>query len=195
MRPIVFFKNNQIRLLPNHTINIDGRKFAAAYDLGAALDFVQKSTTQNRYLIWIDDLELWSNPEYSLGQNVRKLSQFVDRYAGRFFFLASMGNWTKSHLDQTHKLYNVFQAEINLDSMKFADILETILVRHGATHQALLDHTGKEASPSHFKKSVANIYKKLEGNVGGTLYEWAVSIRQLDEEQVVYEARKNVLPA
>ncbi len=182
-----YFPENNIRLLPNSVINIKGRKLSVGYDLGEALEFIKNYTLNDFPLIWLDDLELWASPTISLSQNVRELQNYIDSYSGRIFFVVSMSNWLKAHLDKIYSLNKVFQASINLDKMSLEEVRQAILIRHGATHKVLVDKEGKEVTPQQFKKMTNNIYKDSEGNVGDALNQWSYSTRKLDGERVRQE--------
>ena len=184
-----YFLKDHIRLLPNTDIKLQGRQFKATYDLGEALDFIRQYSLSQSSAVWIDDLELWSDPSHSLSQNVRSLCDCIDQYAGRIFFMVSMSNWLKEHLQNIYDIDKKFQAEINLDRMSIAEIQEAILIRHGATHKALLNEKGKEISSKAFQKMIDKIYKTAEKNIGEALQEWAVSIQKYDEESVTFDLK------
>ena len=186
-----FFQKKIIRLAPNTSFDLSGRKFKTSYDLGSALDFVQKNALQSKMLIWLDDLEVWSSPEISLAQNVRMLKHFIDRYANHLFFLVSMSNWTKSHLEKMQEIGKAFQAEINLDSMSIPDIQKAIFIRHGATHKRLVDENGDEANLPSIKKMTKSIIKRSGNNIGESLRNWAVAARMVDEDRVRITAGSN----
>ncbi len=185
------FPQKSIRLFPNVTLKVGGRVLETTYDLGAAIDFIQKYSVNDQSLIWIDDLENWSDPNIPLGQNVRALTKAIDNHGGRMFFMVSMGNWMTSHLDKTHDIQKVFQAEINLDKMSAEEVKEAILIRHGATHKILVNKNNEEPSPQEFQKMTTGIYRNTQGNIGESLSKWSYSIHKMTEEKVVYEAPIN----
>jgi hypothetical protein len=181
-----YFPKDHIRLLPNTVFKVQGRQFNSTYDLGESLDFIRQHSLPHRRSVWIDDLELWSDPNLSLSQNVRRLCDFIDRYSGQIFFIVSMSNWLKEHLQNIHDIDKKFQVEINLDRMNVAEVQEAILIRHGATHKVLVNEKGKEISPQAFQKITDKIYKITERNIGESLKEWAFSIRKFDDDSVTY---------
>ena len=185
------FWQKSIRLIPNVTLKVGGRVLETTYDLGAAIDFIQKYSVNDQSLIWIDDLEKWCEPNILLGQNVRALSKAIDNHGGRMFFMVSMGNWTAAHLDITHDIEKVFQANINLDKMSAVEIKESILIRHGATHKILVNKNNEEPSPQEFQKMTDGIYRFTEGNIGESLSRWSNSIQKLNEERVVHRTPIN----
>lgn len=185
------FPQKSIRLFPNVTIKVGGRVLETTYDLGAAIDFIQKYSVNDRSLIWIDDLENWSDPNIPLGQNVRALTKAIDNHGGRMFFMVSMGNWMVAHLTKTHDIQKVFQADINLDKMNAQEVKEAILIRHGATHKILVNKNNEEPSPQEFQKMTDGIYRYTQGNIGESLTRWSYSIHKMTEEKVVYEAPIN----
>ncbi len=182
-----FFPKNCIRLQPNSLLKIKGRRMTTSYDLGEALEFVRKHSLNFRPLIWIDDLELWREPQIPLSQNIRNLRHHLDNYADDQFFMISMGNWLKDHLEQYHELEQVLHSSIRLDRMDFNEVLEAIWIRHGATNKKLVDATGNEAEPRLFRKWVSKLYKSGKGNIGEAINRWAYSIVQVDEENVQFK--------
>lgn len=179
-----FADNNIIRLFPGSILEVQGRKFEATHDLKAALDFVRKHTLTTRPLIWMDDLELWWDPSIPLYQNVRALIEYVDDYSDQIFFMVSMSNFLKSHLQQSCQINRIFQADIRMDYISVDAVHDAILVRHGATHKKLVDKENQEISPQAFRKNIAAIHKRSSGNIGEALNEWASSIRLVDEDTV-----------
>ena len=185
------FPQKSIRLLPSVTLKVGGRVLDTTYDLGAAIDFIQKYSVNDQSLIWIDDLENWSDPNIPLGQNVRALTRAIDNHGGRMFFMVSMGNWMAAHLDKTHDIQKVFQADINLDKMSAEEVKEAILIRHGATHKVLVNKNNEEPSPQEFQKMTDGIYRNTQGNIGDSLTRWSYSIHKMAEEKVECQASIN----
>lgn len=190
-----FFRGNYIQLSPNMTINLNGRKFTPTFDLAAALEFIRKNTFDSKSLVWVDDLELWSDANITLSQNVRTFAKFIDKQANKLFFMVAMNPWTKAHLDKIHDLNQVFQAEINLDAMNLEEVHEAILIRHGATHKKLVDKKGVKIRPEQLKKLTTKIYSHTAGNIGEALNEWAYFIESVDDEKVRYDRKYSyILP-
>ncbi|MEM9887602.1 MAG: hypothetical protein AAF849_17030 [Bacteroidota bacterium] len=179
------FSSNTIVLSPNMPIEVQGRKFTTTYDLYAALNFIQKYSINQRPMVWIDDLELWHDPQKSLGRNVRCLFEQFDKYSTRIFFTVSMSNWMKAHLNKYYNVDKLFQATINLDRMEAEDIKEAILVRHGATHKLLMNAKGTEIKPAQFQRLSNRIYKQAEGNIGEALMRWSYAIQATDDQEKV----------
>ncbi|MEM9918165.1 MAG: hypothetical protein AAF990_08720 [Bacteroidota bacterium] len=185
-----YFEEEAIRLMPNETIDLKGRRLEAGCDLEEALAFVMKYSVRSKPLVWIDDLDLWSHKDHPLGLNVRRLCNYIDDYSGKVFFMVSMSNWLRAHLDRIYSIDKVFQAEVNLDQMKREDIHRAILIRHGATHKTLVSSNGEEIGPQEFGKIVRRIYNIAKGNIGESLMYWSHMTRKLDEDRVIYEAKK-----
>lgn len=179
-----FFTGQTIRVSPRSSVHVQGRRRATSYDLGEALDFVEKYTLNEQPLVWIDDLELWADVNISLGQNVRKLCRYIDKLGDRMFFLVSMSSWTLAKLDRLYHLQHVFQTEINLDRMSAEEVRQAILIRHGATHKKLVDEEDREVSPKDFQRMTDRIFRSTDGNIGEVLNLWSASIRRVDEERV-----------
>lgn len=179
-----FFANRTVRLAPNSLIRLNGRRMTTSFDLEAALEFIRKYASNTPPLIWIDDLELWKDSNLPLSQNVRALRKYIDNYSHRLFFMVSMSNWLKSHLNFFHETSKVFQAEINVDKMEIDEIQEAIMIRHGATHKQLVDSEGEIVNNKQFQKIINGIYRITQGNIGETLNRWSSATRKIDEETV-----------
>jgi hypothetical protein len=167
-----YFHGKTIRLSPNEAVRVQGRKLDATHDVEACLAFVKKYSLNTHPLVWIDDLEHWSDPEIPLARNVRMLIKFMDDHADDIFFMVSMSNWLKAHLDTFLDFEKAFQAKINLDRMELADIRQAILIRHGATHKKLVNENGETLTPQEFNKITTAIYRETEGNIGEALSRW-----------------------
>lgn len=190
-----YFPQNTIRLAPNSVIHVKGRRFTTSFDLGEALDFIQKYTLNSPMLVWIDDLEVWGDANFWLNQNLRKLYQHIDSYSRRLFFLVGTSQWKKAQLDLVHDVSRVFQANIQLDRMSQDEIREAILIRHGATHKILVQEDGEEVNAQQFKKMVNRTIKLARNNVGEALNLWALSTQKVDDDRVIRSALSNyILP-
>ncbi len=184
-----FFPHKSIHVFPNSTININGRKFETSHNLDEALNFIKNQTLNDKYMVWLDNLALWTDVEQSLGENVRSLKRYIDNYSGKLFFMVSVSNWLLAHLENTEDIRSVFQTEINLDRMEEEEIKQAVLIRHGATHKALVDQEGEEITPQGFERIISNIVKVSEGNIGEALNRWAGSIQLSDDDRVQYEGQ------
>ncbi|MEO1412139.1 MAG: hypothetical protein AAFW73_19790 [Bacteroidota bacterium] len=188
------FPQRIIRLQPNSSIEVQGRTHQTTYDLRAALNFIQKYTLTDRPLVWIDDLELWSSTQIPLQQNARALSQHIDDFSSRIFYLVSTSNWLLERLDRSIQISKVFQTEINLDRMKEEEVRNAILTRHGATHKMLINREGEEIGPPQFKRMTRWVHRAAEGNIGEALHDWAFSIKPEDQDRVRFRSTPPALP-
>ncbi|MCB0570970.1 MAG: ATP-binding protein [Phaeodactylibacter sp.] len=187
-----YFPGKAIRLSPDAVVEVQGRKMEAGYDLEKALEFVRKHTLNQRPMAWIDDLELWWSPSIPLNQNLRSLRRYIDDHSNSIFFLMSMGNVLKSHLQKYHEIGRLFLSEINLDYVPASVVYDAVLIRHGATHINLLDENGEEVAPPAFKRLSDRIHRISGGNIGEALFQWAVSARKGEAEgSVLVEPRGN----
>ena len=175
---------------------MEGRILNLTYDLEEALEFIKKYSLQNRPLIWIDDLETWCSPTIPLSKNISALLEMVDSHSNRMFFIVSMTNWAKARMAQFHHIDEVFQAEINLDQMATNEIGEAILIRHGATHDILIDEQDHEIPPQKLRKMIKRISHTAEENIGDALNIWAASIEKVHTDKVRFRFRSgHGLPA
>ncbi len=179
-----FFAGHTIRLQPNSSVTVQGRRTRTTCDLAAALSFVQKYTVHTRPLVWIDDLETWADGEAALASNVRALGEHIDDYSGRIFFLVATSNAVYQHLNRFLDLGRVFQSQINLDGFTLPDMEKAVRIRHGATHKVMVDADGEPVSEAAFAKMVKRIYRATGGNVGETINRWAYYTHRFDDERV-----------
>ncbi len=183
-----FFRNHIVKLSPNSIITVSGRRMNTTYNLEEALSFIKKHSINQHSLIWIDDLELWSHPQYSLGQNVQKLLKYMDDNSSNLFFLVAMSNWFKTYLNRFFGIKKAFQAELNMDKMSFENVHEAILIRHGATHKKMVVAEGQEMPPNQFRKIIKKTCQLAEGNIGDALNYWTTATKKLNENEVIHEA-------
>ena len=181
------FNQKSIRLFPNSVLKVEGRVFNTTFNLLEALEFVLKYSNTSHPMIWIDDLENWSGPNISLSQNVRNLCKVIDGHGNKMFFLVSMNNWVLTHLNKTHGIQKIFQAEINMDGMNKDEIKEAILIRHGATHKTLVKDEGTEPTAQEFQRMTSKIYRNTNGNIGESLSRWSHAIHRVSDDKVRYE--------
>lgn len=178
------FSGPVIRLQPNTTINVGGRRMTTTGNLSEALDFIEKYTLQRKPMVWIDDLETWWDKSTSLAENVRELADHIDDYSGRIFYLVATTNAVYHHLDRFMDMERFFQAEVNLDDFPMEDMQRAIRIRHGATHKALVDKDGEPLSETAFSRRVSKLHRAAGGNVGDTLNYWAWLTEYYDENRV-----------
>ncbi|THH41834.1 hypothetical protein [Neolewinella litorea] len=191
-----FFAGNTIRLQPHSSVMVQGRRTPTTGDLSAALAFVEKYTVQSRPMVWIDDLETWTDAETTLAANVRALGEHIDDYSGRIFYLVSTSNAVYHHLNRYLDVGRVFQSRISLDDFSAEDMIRAVRIRHGATHKLLVDADGEPVSDAAFNKMVKRIFRATDGNVGETINRWAYYTERYDDERVVQSTgRRYSLPA
>lgn len=187
-----FFHKQTIRLQPDTIIKLGGRQMTTTHDMGAALEFIRKYSLNTRPLIWIDDLELWRDPQIPLSQNIRALQQYLDNHADAQFFMLGMSTWLKKHIDKEHDFDQLAYSAIKLDKMLLKEVLEAIWIRHSATNKTLVDEAGNNIEPAQFRKMVNTLFKASKGNIGESLNRWAYSIRKVDDDQVNFETPSRV---
>lgn len=179
------FPNQTIRLSPNSTIQFQGRTFTTSYDLEEALNFVSKYRFDQPPLIWLDELELWHSPDFSISHNVERLGQHIDRNGTRIFYLVSAGNILRQQLEQNQHFDRHFQAVIPLDAMNQEEVYQAILIRHGATHKELVGEDGLPVEAAEFQQQANRLYRAANGNIGEALNLWAVSMKAISTEKVI----------
>jgi hypothetical protein len=168
----------------NQETRYQGRKLPPTHDLSEVLDFIKKHTLHEKPLIWIDDLELWQDANFTLYENVLALRKFIDRHASRCFLMTSTNRWSYRHLQSLLNMDEAFQATIRLDEMPRVDISRAVLIRHGATHKQLISEDGSKLSPRNFAALIKKVDGAAQGNIGEALRWWCASIRPVGDHAI-----------
>ncbi|MEM9931749.1 MAG: hypothetical protein AAF840_18230, partial [Bacteroidota bacterium] len=99
-------------------------------------------------------------------------------------FLISCGDVLYEQLESNYDWSKHFQAVIDLDYMNVEEIRQAIVIRHGATHKALVNEQGLPLSPKSFQQLVNRVYRASNGNIGEALNRWAFLMEPAAEDQV-----------
>lgn len=174
-----------IQLKPNMEFEINGRVHTATYDLQDTLNTITKYSYDTKPAVFIDDIELWYNRQYTLSKNIRALCKIIDRYSSKIFFVVTMSNWFQHKMNNVYGLDRVFQADINLDRMTLDEIKKVISIRQGATHKDLLNKQEKKVTAEEFEKIAKRIHQNVDGNVGDALSKWAANTHHQDTNSVI----------
>ncbi len=180
------FPENTIRLSPGVTISLGGRKLEANYNISESLEFILKNKQDSKFLIWIDDIELWWEPGIPLYRNIKELTNFIDHNSPNFFFMVSMNLATYHHIKQVMELDRIFQAHIHLGKLSAKEIEKAILIRHMATHRTLLNQKQEKIGPAEFKRISKEITQESNGNIGDALNMWSYFTKKIDEDTVMF---------
>ncbi|MBK8392142.1 MAG: AAA family ATPase [Saprospiraceae bacterium] len=131
-----YFERRIVRISPESKLELDGRTLDTTNDLGTTLKFIEKSTTANKYLFIIDDLELWQTPNEPLGNSISALIRHLDKFATRNFYLIAMGKYAFEHYEKYYHLERSFQFVIDLSKTR-PDILAEIIAKDTILHTSL----------------------------------------------------------
>ncbi|MBT8256305.1 MAG: ATP-binding protein [Bacteroidia bacterium] len=183
-----YFGKDIVVLSPKSTSTIDGRKFSTTCDLKDALQFVKNHNTKSTApVIVIDDLELWRDSSHSLLNNIRALIDFTENETDDALVLAVCTNALKNHLDKRLNFSNVFSTLIDTSSSSKNEILEAILLRHGAGHRTLISENGEEILQHKITSLASNLSKKYNYNMGEVLQAWTYNTFVQDGQQVLFK--------
>jgi len=182
------FPDSTFRLSPGMTLSLNGRKMESSYNILESLEFLAKYRQDSKSLIWIDDIELWWEPNMPLQYNIRNLLNFIDHNSGNFFFMVSMNLSTFHHLKQVIDLERIFQAHIHLGKLSSNEIEKAILIRHMATHRTLVNHKLEKVGQAEFRRIIKQISQVSKGNIGDALNLWSYFVNKADDEQVTFES-------
>ena len=183
-----FFGKDIVNLSPNSDATIDGRKFKTTNDLKEVLLYVKNNNTKStRPVVLIDDLELWRDSKHSLLYNIRALINFIETESDDALVLASTTNMMANHLDKRLNFTNTFSHSINVDEAEKEEIINAVLLRHGAAHRDLIAED-LEIIPDHKLRILAYKLSKRNGfNLGETLQSWTHYTFVQDNEKVLFK--------
>ncbi len=179
-----YFEQKVIRLRANRQIDFAGRRLDPTGNLREALAFLRKYTSGQRLLVLIDDLELWTDKDHSLAANADALREAIDTVGNRLIFVVTTSNWIIGHLSAATDLAGAFQVQINLDKMREADFIATVLTRHSATHMTVVNAKGTPLSVRELRRHAKHVHRVAQGNVGDGLRRWARSMEIVDTTTV-----------
>lgn len=183
-----FFGKDIVTLKPNSDATIDGRKFKTTFDLKEALQYVKNNNIQStRPIILIDDLEMWRDAEYSLLYNIRALMNFIETESDDALVMASTTSISIKQLDNRLNFSSTFTHTINVNDADEDEIVDAILIRHGAAHRDLISEDLEIISNSKLRVLAHKLAKQNNYNLGNTLQSWTFNTFVQDNDEVVFK--------
>ena len=183
-----FFGKDIVVLKPNSDATIDGRKFKTTNNLKEALVYVKNNNIKStRPVILIDDLELWRDANHSLLYNVRALVNFIETESDEAFVMASATHMMINHLNNRLNFSNAFSHVINVNEADADEIINAILLRHGAAHRDLISEDLEVLSDNKIRTLAHKLSKQNAYNFGNTLQSWTYNTFVQDNEKVLYK--------
>lgn len=181
------FGNHIVTLMPNSTATIDGRKFKTTNDLKEALSYVKNNNIKStKPIILIDDLELWRDAKHSFLSNIRALLNFIETESDNAFVMASTNLMMVKHLDNRFNFSNVFSHVINVSTADENEIINAILLRHGAAHNEMVSKDLEIVSNSKISSLALDLSKQNNYNLGNTLQSWTYNTFAQENQSIVY---------
>ena len=183
-----FFGKDIVVLKPNSNATIDGRKFKTTNDLKEALVYVKNNNSKStRPVILIDDLELWRDANHSLLYNIRALVNFIETESDEAFVMASATHMMINHLNNRLNFSNAFSHVINVNEADADEIVNAILLRHGAAHRDLIFEDLEVLSEKKIRVLANKLSKQNSYNFGNTLQSWTYNTFVQDNEKVLFK--------
>ncbi|GJM28033.1 MAG: hypothetical protein DHS20C17_06680 [Cyclobacteriaceae bacterium] len=183
------FGRQVIKLEVASTFSVEGRKFQTNYNLGEALKFIKNNLYQSKPLIIIDDIEIWRSEEHSLLDNVRAVIKYIESESDNAYVMVSISKPMQDHLDNRLSLSNSFSTVIYLNKSTSEEILEAVLLRHGASHKNLITPDQQTLSPKQIERKVKELCRFLNHNMGKVLQAWTYSSTVVDDQNVLFEEK------
>lgn len=182
------FGKDIVILNPNSDATIDGRKFKTTNDLKEALIYVKNNNIKStRPVVLIDDLELWRDAKHSLLYNIRALIDFIETESDEALVMASTTNMMVKHLDNRMNFSNAFSHVINVSEADENEIIDAILLRHGAAHRDLVSEDLEVISENKIRVLAQKISKQSALNFGNSLQSWTFHTFVQNNEKVVFK--------
>lgn len=187
-----YFGKQVINLKPNSVTTVDGRKFKTSANLKESLQHLKSySVKSTRPILIIDDIELWQDAENSLLNNIRSLINFIENFSEDIFVVVSTTNVLAKHLDNRFKFSNGFSTLIDLSIASKNEILEAVILRHGASHKLLVSEKLVPYSDSNMRSLINKIGLEQNKNIGLTLQAWTYSTINEDDDKVIFKINDN----
>lgn len=185
------FGPDVVTLQPKSTSIIDGRKFSTTCNLGEALDYIKKYNSKStRPAIVIDDLEFWHDDSVSLLDNIRSLTDFIENESDNAFVVAVCTDSMRHQLDSRLHLSDIFSTHIDISKADKDEILEAILLRHGAGHRTLVSENGEAISNNKIRSIAMKMAKNYGNNIGEVLQAWTFNTFVKDEQKVLFSKKE-----
>jgi hypothetical protein len=182
-----YFENEIVLLKPDHHATIDGRKFTTTYDLCEALEYVKRNNAKNtRPVVIIDDLELWRNKEHSLLQNVRALINFIETSTDNAYLMVSTTARMQARLNSRLEFTQFFTTVVDTSKTASEEIVQAVMVRHGASQKELISEKGLVLNASQMAKIAREIGKDYKNNIGEVLQAWTYRSFIKDDDKVLF---------
>lgn len=187
-----FFGKDIVILKPNSDAIIDGRKFKVTFDLKEALRYVKNNNIKStKPTILIDDLELWRDKDVSLLNNIRALIHFIETESENAFVMVSVSSIMCSHLNNRLNFTDVFSHIINVNLAEIDELVEAVLLRHGAAHRDLISEDSLVISHMNIRAIAKKLSKKSNYNFGNTLQSWTYNTFVLEDDNVLFKTSQN----
>ncbi|MFI8606335.1 hypothetical protein ACIGCP_17850 [Cellulophaga baltica] len=183
----VLVDQKTIKLTPNDSVTIEGRKFKTTKNLKEALDEVKRSSFSKRRILLIDDLELWRDEKNTLLNNTRALIDFIESESDNVLVIVTTNPPMSVHLDTRCNFSNVFSTHITVNKCTQEEIYKAIVLRHSATHRTVINSSNEPLTESQINANVTKLSKKLDYNIGEVLQAWTYGTTVTEEGSILYK--------
>lgn len=187
-----FFSDNTLRISPKQEIQKGGSSHRANYDMKSTLNYLAGHYMNDKACIWIDDLELWWDVEYTLAANIRALASFIDRYSDKFFIMVSINLAVRDYIQDFMAFGKTFQSQVYISPMKLKDTEKAIKIRHIAAQKVMLGRKRQsQAGNAEMRSFIRKIHQISKGNIGYALSLWASYVDKAGDKEVrfTYQSR------
>lgn len=179
------FANKFLKVSPNSVLELEGRTINISNNIEEVLDFIEKNALSAKYLISIDNLELWCSVDNSLSHNIEALLNWIGKLSKKHFFAVTLGHFTLERFDDHLQISDGFQQVIDISQMRKEEMYQAITIRHGATHSNLYDENLVEINEYAFKQKISTLFGFVKGSIGDALQFWSIQNKPNLENKII----------
>ncbi|WP_165748071.1 ATP-binding protein [Cellulophaga sp. Z1A5H] len=190
----VLIHQKTIKLNPNDSVTIEGRKFKTTKNLKEALDEVKRSSFTKKRILLIDDLELWRDEKNSLLNNTRALIDFIESESDNVLVIVTTNPSMSIHLNTRCNFSSVFSTHIAINKCTQEEIFKAVIIRHSATHRSVINNRNEPLTESQISANVAKLSKKLDYNIGEVLQAWTYGTTVTEDGSILYKDTYSTFP-
>ncbi|WP_158977028.1 hypothetical protein [Cellulophaga sp. L1A9] len=183
----VLLDQKTIKLNPNDSVTIEGRKIKTTKNLKEALDEVKKSSFSKKRILLIDDLELWRDDKNTLLNNTRALIDFIESESDNVLVIVTTNPSMAVHLNTRCNFSNVFSTHIDINKCNQEEIFKAVIIRHSATHRSVINSGNEPLTESQINANVTKLSKKLDHNIGEVLQAWTYGTTVTEDGSILYK--------
>jgi hypothetical protein len=130
----------------------------------------------------------------SLFHNAKALLNFINRKKKNISIVVSINSLLLQKLNAYFNFSGYFLSEFDLSLSTKEEIIESIRMRHSATHKILMDKEGERISKQQLRQISARIHRDAKGNLGNALLRWTFGTKNIKDREVEFNYDYDSIP-